>query len=98
MDQVTEYIKEMAEKESGITKLILFGSRARGNHHLRSDYDVAVETKVEIGPAEWSRWALQVREHVPTLCGLDLVHLTDETANDLKEAIAKEGKVFYERK
>lgn len=41
MDKVLEQIKKIARKYK-IKQVILFGSRARGNHSPDSDYDIAV--------------------------------------------------------
>ncbi|MGK5082197.1 nucleotidyltransferase domain-containing protein [Bdellovibrionota bacterium FG-1] len=44
----------------------MFGSRARGDHHERSDFDLAVEAP-DIGDEAWARFALELREKAPTL-------------------------------
>ena len=41
MDKTIEQVKQLAHRY-GVPKLVLFGSRARGDHHVRSDYDFAV--------------------------------------------------------
>ena len=41
MDKTIEQVKQLAHRY-GVPKLILFGSRARGDHHARSDYDFAI--------------------------------------------------------
>ena len=80
----------------GPLRVILFGSRARGDHHDRSDYDIALDAPA-VSSADWARFALEVREHFPSLCGLDLVRLTATTAADLRQKIQQEGRVIYER-
>ncbi len=42
MDKVIQDIKEIALKYKSIKKILLFGSRARGDYHDKSDYDIAV--------------------------------------------------------
>ena len=41
MDKTIEQVKQLAYRY-GVPKLVLFGSRARSDHHARSDYDFAV--------------------------------------------------------
>ena len=41
MDKTIEQVKQLAHR-CRVPKLVLFGSRARGDHHARSDYDFAV--------------------------------------------------------
>ena len=35
-------------KRYGIVRLVLFGSRARGNHHVKSDVDLAIFLDTEL--------------------------------------------------
>lgn len=93
-DSVVQFLVNSAQKNSFIKKLILFGSRARGDHHERSDYDVAVEL---CDVQAWPSWALETRENVPTLCGLDLVKLDQDMSEDFKKVIKAEGVVIYDR-
>ncbi|MEK6705524.1 MAG: nucleotidyltransferase domain-containing protein [Bdellovibrionota bacterium] len=79
-----------------MTKLILFGSRARESNTPKSDYDVAVEAP-GMSDIEWNEWALNVRENVPTLCGLDLVKVHPDLFHSIFQAIQSQGKVIYER-
>jgi uncharacterized protein len=95
-DEVLSYLKQMASKDKKILNLILYGSRARGDHKDRSDYDVAVFAP-EFDHFEWSRWKLDVEERVPRLCGLDLIWHNDNVADDLKAAIDRDGVKFYEK-
>ncbi|WP_165741656.1 nucleotidyltransferase family protein [Candidatus Thiosymbion oneisti] len=73
-------------------KVFLYGSRARGDNKLKSDYDFAFELPNSVNR---SRFKLEVREKVPSLCGVDVVVL-DEISDDLKAEILKEGKLLYE--
>ena len=42
MDSVIIKIAEIIKKYSAVTKVILFGSRARGDNTPKSDYDIAI--------------------------------------------------------
>ena len=69
----------------------LFGSRARGEHKVSSDYDFALEN------SQLDRWNFsEALESLPTLRNFDVVWL--EFASDLlKEEVAREGICLYER-
>lgn len=77
--------------QSGASRLVLFGSRARGDHRERSDIDLAV-------------WGLQgmafgrlrlALEELPTLLSFDLVCADACTDPNLLENIAREGVTLY---
>jgi uncharacterized protein len=96
-DPVITMIRESARPEPQIEAIWLFGSRARNDAHARSDYDIAVKSP-QISDEKWARWALHIREHAPTLCGIDLVRLGSDTASDLRKAIERDGILIYEGK
>ncbi|MFZ5996172.1 MAG: type III-B CRISPR module RAMP protein Cmr1 [Nitrospirota bacterium] len=76
---ITDKIKKGADPQ----KIILFGSKARGDFHSRSDTDIAVESDKPGG--------------LSLNGAIDIVDL--KKADDrLKEKINKEGVVIYERK
>ena len=77
-----------------VERVILFGSRARGDHGQRSDIDLAVEV-LRATVADRARMAVLV-EDAPTLLGIDLVCL-DEADPGLRASVAREGIVLYER-
>lgn len=75
-----------------ITRVWLFGSRARGDNQPRADIDLAVEG--EMGVSEW----LDIVEAVEdsTLYKTDIVRL-EEQSGTFRRAILDEGRVIYER-
>ena len=46
MDALIPKIKELALKETGLEILWLYGSRAKGNAHSESDYDLAIAVSI----------------------------------------------------
>lgn len=76
----------------GAKKLVLFGSRARGDHHPRSDIDLAI-----YGMPEKNRslfwWDA---EDLPTLLKFDLVHIDPNMDPALLKEIEKDGVALYE--
>lgn len=88
--QVIKEIGELAEKYA-VSKVILFGSRARGDFKRTSDIDLAVEG------GDFDRFALDVREETSTLLEYDIVDLDREMQQELRENIEREGKIIYEK-
>ena len=74
-------------KTHGASKIVLFGSRARGDHRQRSDVDIAV-----YGMPESNQSAFQLGlEELPTLLQFDVVFVTDQTSPELTANIEKDG-------
>lgn len=92
MEQLYEQIKSLAKKHHA-QKVVLFGSRARGDNHQCSDIDLAIYDMPEPNQALFS---LDI-EDLPTLLKFDLVYITPFTNPKLIENINKEGVVLYEK-
>ena len=79
-----------------IDKIVLFGSRARGDHHDRSDIDLAIFCD-RASDEEWQQVLDCLREDcIDTLLKVDCVRFERSNAA-LKEHIMIEGKVLYEK-
>ena len=87
---VIQEICELAQKHQ-IEKVILFGSRARGDYKRASDIDLAVKG------GTISRFALDVEEETSTPLKYDVVNLDRTVQDALRECIEKEGIVLYEK-
>ena len=87
--EVIEEIRKLAKKYD-VTKVILFGSRARGDFKRTSDIDIAVTG------GDFARFALDVDEETSTLLMYDIVNLDWYVQDELLEAIKKEGRILYE--
>ena len=90
-EKVKDKIIELARK-CGVKKVILFGSRARGDNWERSDIDLAISGGDRV------RFTLDVDETdiVPTLLMFDVVDLDEPCNEDLLESIKRDGVVLYE--
>ena len=86
---VTE-IRQLAE-QCMIRKVVLFGSRARGDFLRSSDIDLAVSG----GDAE--RFRLELEENTSTLLQYDVVNLDRHIQQGLRERIEEEGVTVYEK-
>lgn len=87
---VIREIRELAQKYN-IDKVILFGSRARGDYKRVSDIDLAVSG------GNFARFALDVDEETSTLLKYDIVNLDGGMQEELRSSIEKEGKILYEK-
>ena len=76
-------------------EVILFGSRARGNHRENSDVDLAVKA-ARLSKDDWNRLLVAIDEEPLTLHRVDLVHFEEMDA-DYKANISAEGKRLYVR-
>lgn len=79
---------------SSIRSLILFGSRAFGDHEARSDIDVAV-CGSNITRLEWAKLR-DAAYSANTLYWISLVHF-DRNPTALRQRILKTGIVIYDR-
>ena len=75
----------------GAQRLVLYGSRARGDFHARSDVDLAV-----YGMPEKQRGGFSLEaEDLPTLLKLDIVHISENMEPAFLQNIEKDGVTLY---
>ena len=78
LDYVLEQIKKIASKYK-IEKVVLFGSRARGDNSRVSDYDIAICGNV-LSPIDKALFSFDIEE-ISTLKKIDIVFV-DESLDD----------------
>lgn len=88
--QVIDEIKALARNHQ-IEKVILFGSRARGDYHRASDIDLAVTG------GDIVNFSLDVEENTSTLLTFDVIDLDKDLKAEFLESIRKEGIIIYEK-
>ena len=74
-----------------LDRVILFGSRARGDNRERSDIDLAIQGGDTVA------FAANVDEDIPTLLMFDVVDWDKPVQKELLEEIRKDGVVIYEK-
>ena len=89
-ESIINEIKDLAIK-CGVEKVILFGSRARGDNKERSDIDLAIEG----GNA--ALFAVEADEKIQTLLMFDIVDLGGFVQDELRQSIEREGKIIYDK-
>ena len=94
MDCVIEQIKTISDKNK-IEKVVLYGSRARGDHTSVSDYDIAVFKK-DMSAVDKASFCLELEE-IDTLKKIDVAFVDEGHLDALLENINREGVVIYEQ-
>lgn len=84
-EEILRRIIEISKKYKA-EEVILFGSRAKGTAHEKSDFDIAVS-----GVKDVEELREQIEE-IPTLYSFDIVNLDECTNQLLKEDIAQYGR------
>ena len=93
MEELYSQLAALA-KRYGAKRLVLFGSRARGDNRYNSDIDLAVYGMPENNRSEF--W-LECEE-LPTLLKFDIVHIKDGMNPVFLENIKKDGVELYAAK
>ena len=86
-------LKAIAEKYP-VSKIVLFGSRARGDNNTKSDIDIAIYTLSEFA---YKGHFVSDIEDLETLLKIDTVFISKDTDEKLVKNIQKEGVIIYER-
>ncbi len=89
-EAVLTEIRDLAEKY-GLERVVLFGSRARGDYKKTSDIDLAVTG------GNITLFTLDVEEETSTLLSFDVVNLDGSVQEELHKSIEQEGRLLYEK-
>ena len=89
-DKIVDAIINFAKKFN-LSKVILFGSRARCDNKPRSDIDLAV-----IG-GDVLEFKFAMDEELPTLLEVDVINLADKLNSDFLAEIERDGVILYEK-
>lgn len=89
--KIYEQIAEIA-KQYQMQKIVLFGSRARGDHWEKSDIDLAV-----YGCLDFTAFSDQLEEELWSLLELDLIDMDGVSVSEaLRKEIERDGVIIYE--
>ena len=89
MPQLNTLYRQIAAlgRQYGASRIVLFGSRARGDHRERSDIDLAI---YDLPKNTWSSFEDAV-ENLPTLLSFDLVDMNRPISPELRTNIERDG-------
>ena len=91
-NELVDDIVKTILKHVDAKRIILFGSRVRGDFNKTSDIDIAIETDKNALPLKDI-----LDDDINTLLKFDVVDLSTASV-ELKKEIEKEGIVIYEKK
>ena len=94
-DNILKKIIKVLTDELVPDRLILFGSRAKGNEHKGSDIDIAVKGGKSLDHREERKLKEKIEE-VSGIYFVDIVFL-EKISKDFRDMIMETGKVVYEK-
>jgi predicted nucleotidyltransferase len=92
-DQIIQAIKKELQKRKNVTRAVIFGSRARGDHRYNSDIDLAVYCEGELPP--------ELRLDLDEAAGIykiDVVDMNSPLDEKLRKRIEEQGIEIYRRR
>ena len=90
--RIINEIIDISKKYYGINKVVLFGSRARGDNELKSDIDLAIYCDGDL-----SLFIEEVENTTHTLLEFDFSDMNNIVDDFFIEQVEKEGIVLYEK-
>lgn len=78
-------------KSNNVEKIVIFGSRARGDYRVKSDIDIAISGGTQ------DLFCCDIDESVSTLLKFDIVCLDKPVQDELIKKIDRDGVVIYEK-
>lgn len=94
MDYVLYKIKDIASKYD-VEKVVLFGSRARGDNSLTSDYDIAVFDN-KLSSIDKAYFTDEV-ESIETLKKIDIIFINEKLIDGILKNVKRDGITIYEQ-
>ena len=91
-NSIINEIIDISKKYYGINKVVLFGSRARGDNDLKSDIDLAVYCDGDL-----SLFIEEIENTTHTLLEFDFSDMNNIVDDFFIEQVEKEGIVLYEK-
>ena len=79
-------------KKNNVKRVVLFGSRARGDNTERSDIDIAAYG------GDFDSFYWDIKEHVNSLLMFDIINLDEKISQDLRDEIEKTGIIIYDER
>lgn len=91
-ESIINEIIDISKKYYEINKVVLFGSRARGDNELKSDIDLAIYCDGDL-----ASFIEEIENTTHTLLEFDFSDMNNIVDNFFIEQVEKEGIVLYEK-
>ena len=91
--EIINSIRDICKRHEFIEKVLIFGSRARGDNDVKSDIDIAVYSNESI-----SEFIEDVEMNTRTLLEFDFSLMNNVEDEFFIEQVTKEGVVIYEKR
>ena len=91
-ESIINEIIDISQKYYGINKVVLFGSRARGDNEVKSDIDLAIYCDGDL-----SLFIEEIENTTHTLLEFDFSNMNNIVDDFFIEQVEKEGIVLYEK-
>lgn len=91
-EKILNEIIDISHKHDEIKKVILFGSRARGDNSIKSDIDLAIYCDTSI-----VEFIEDIEMNTSTLLEFDFSHMKNIHDKIFIEQVEKEGIIIYEK-
>lgn len=91
-EDIIKEIIDISKKYDDIKKVVLFGSRARGDNELKSDIDLAIYCDSDL-----SLFIEDVENNTHTLLEFDFSNMNNICDEFFIEQVEKEGIILYEK-
>ena len=88
--EILESLLEIISEYSSISRVVLFGSVARGNESRGSDIDIAIS-----GEFDYFELDERIKNDIDTLRSIDIVEYDEIKSRRFREEIDRYGKVIY---
>ncbi|WP_315080955.1 nucleotidyltransferase domain-containing protein [uncultured Clostridium sp.] len=89
---ILQEIINISKKYDYINKVVIFGSRARGDNSLKSDIDLAIYSDSDLG-----EYIEDIELNTRTLLEFDFSDMKNIKDEFFKEQINKDGVIIYEK-
>jgi predicted nucleotidyltransferase len=87
-----EKLATVFERAAGLDAVWIYGSRARGNHQLASDIDLAVDVEQKLHAR-----LLEAIEELQLLYEVEVVNLAEHIAPAFRDRIQRDRQLFWRR-
>ena len=95
-DKDMKYMYDLFASIPGIEKVILYGSRARGDFERGSDVDLAVAGS-EVSYSDIAKVHHMLENESPTLLWFDVLHYNTLKNEKMKKSIDKDGIAIFKK-